>query len=263
MENEEGGDEEATMCLMAWAWRCDRRYDLLLLANRDEWHARPTAPLHVWPHSGIWAGSDLQAGGTWLGLAAGQRMAALTNVREPGQPPGERSRGLLVSDYLQSRRPAVDYIEQLMRDADRYAGFNLLLRDGAQMHYVSNRYPVRMNLPAGVYGLSNAGLDSPWPKLLTLRQRLHQDLAAAPHRGWSWLQDRQSYPDDQLPDTGVGLAMERLLAAAFIVSPAYGTRSSALLGQGASDFFCEQSWDASGTARAEPRCLGSLPDMTN
>ncbi len=244
------------MCLMAWAWRVDPRCDLFLLANRDEWHARPTAPLHVWPETGIWAGSDLQAGGSWLGRAAGGRMAALTNVREPGLPAGERSRGLLVSDYLQSGMSAVDYIDQVMRCADRYAGFNLLLRDGAQMHYVSNRHPLRLDLPAGIYGLSNAGLDTPWPKLLTLRERLRRDLAQAPELGWSWLQDRQVYPDELLPDTGIALAMERLLAAAFIVSPAYGTRSSALLWQGATDFFCEQRWDIHGEALAERICLG-------
>ncbi len=244
------------MCLIAFAWRCSASYPLILVANRDEWHARPAAPLQVWSDGRIWAGRDLQAGGTWLGVTAGGRMAALTNVREAAAPRAARSRGLLVRDYLGASQPARAYAEAVLAEAEHYAGFNLLLRDGPHLHYVSNRYPPRWDLPAGVYGLSNAGLDSPWPKLEILRERLRQGLTQVEEAAWTWLTDRQQAEDAALPQTGIDPAWEKVLSAAFIVAPGYGTRSSAVLLQGEQTRFCEQRWDARGEAEGERTCLG-------
>ena len=88
------------MCVAALAWRAHPRWKLLAIANRDEFHARPAAPLARWDN-GIVAGRDLEAGGTWLGVSEAGRFALVTNFRLPGYPkPGMASRGGLVTGWL-------------------------------------------------------------------------------------------------------------------------------------------------------------------
>lgn len=223
------------MCLIALAWQAHPDYPLIVAANRDEFHARATAPACFWPEApAVLAGRDLAAGGTWLGVTRGGRFAALTNFREPGRPQGSRSRGLLVSEYLQAAQSPAAYAEAVMADADHYSGFNLLLGDADSLLVLSNRGTSPRALPPGVYGLSNHLLDSNWPKVGRAREALRAQLDA-PAVGplMDLLADDAAAPDADLPDTGVGLALERLLAPPFIRSPGYGTRSSAalLLGQ--------------------------------
>jgi len=215
------------MCLIVVGWRAHADFPLLVAANRDEFHARPTAPAARWPDAPqVIGGRDLEAGGTWLGITDTGRFAAVTNVREPGVAPGARSRGGLTRDFLLSDTPAADYAARIA--GSEYSGFNLLLGDGATLLYCSNRESEARVLAPGIYGLSNHRLDSPWPKLQTARQRFAAALPGLPDENafFELLADKGIAADADLPNTGVPLAWERLLSAVFVQSPDYGTRAS-------------------------------------
>lgn len=224
------------MCLIVFAWRPEHDVPLMLAANRDEFYARPTLPLTAWedaPH--VLAGRDLEAGGTWLGLGPGGRFAALTNIRDPDQPTGHRSRGDLVARFLTSGIGLDDYLREVRGRSAEYAGFNLLLGTVApgqlpRLMYFNAREGEPVALAAGVYGLSNAALNSPWPKLIKAREALAAELDdAMEDKLLAVLNDPEPATDADLPDTGVGLATERLLSSVFIASPSYGTRASTLV----------------------------------
>ncbi|MFF7706454.1 NRDE family protein [Pseudomonas sp. NPDC007930] len=218
------------MCLIVFAWRPGHPLPLVLAGNRDEFHARPTAALGPWPDApGVYAGRDLEAGGTWMGIGPGGRFAAVTNIRAPGARHGSLSRGALPAGYLAGALSLRAYAEQVYAERARYSGFNLLLSDGESLCHLASEQPPRW-LPAGVYGLSNAGLDTPWPKLVKARGALAEALPEAlSERLFSLLQDHQVPADADLPDTGVGLETERRLSTAFIRGANYGTRASTLL----------------------------------
>jgi uncharacterized protein with NRDE domain len=220
------------MCLVAFAWRRDARWPLLLAANRDEFHARATAPLHPWD-DGIVGGRDLEAGGTWLGVTRAGRFAAVTNFRDPEDTASySASRGELVTDFLRSKRSAAEFASRVWASRARYRGFNLLLSDSQALCYVGSRGSGPRTLTPGVYALSNHLLDTPWPKVRAIRARVESALGQLDPLALlqAALEDRRLAPDAELPDTGVGLALERLLSAACIVSESYGTRSSSVLG---------------------------------
>lgn len=219
------------MCLIVFAWRPGHALPLIVAANRDEFYRRPTQALGEWADCpGVFAGRDLQAGGTWLGVGPHGRFAALTNIRDPQQPLGSRSRGELVADFLRGSSSAETYLQQLRERVDAYAGFNLLLGDGAQLWHFNSRVAKATSLPAGVYGLSNANLDTAWPKLQRTRAGLAERLEnPSPAALLALLRDAAPAADETLPDTGVGLAMERLLSSPFIASATYGTRASTVL----------------------------------
>lgn len=224
------------MCLIVFAWRPEHSTPLLLAANRDEFYARPTLPLAAWEEApGVLAGRDLEAGGTWLGLGPGGRFAALTNIRDPGQPLGRRSRGDLVAQFLTSGIPMDDYLREVRGRSAEYSGFNLLVGTFAggeqpRLAYLNSREGEIVAMPAGVYGLSNAAIDTPWPKLRKAREGLARALEAPQdERLLSLLADPASAADSELPETGVGLATERLLSSVFIASPSYGTRASTVV----------------------------------
>ncbi|WP_213878409.1 NRDE family protein [Pseudomonas sp. dw_358] len=218
------------MCLIVFAWRPGHAQPLIVAANRDEFYARPTQPLARWDDfAQIVAGRDLEAGGTWLGLGPAGRFAALTNIRQPGQPAALRSRGELVAGFVQGTQTTDEYLTEVARLGGEYAGFNLLLGDGRRLVYCSSSAAAR-TLPQGVYGLSNAGLDTPWPKLVKARQALADQLEDYSVKSlMTLLADPAPAIDGELPETGVGLATERLLSSVFIASPHYGTRASTVV----------------------------------
>lgn len=219
------------MCLIVFAWRPGHATPLIVAANRDEFYARPARPLAAWEESpGVYAGRDLEAGGTWLGVAPDGRFAALTNLRDPGQAVGSRSRGELVAGFLQGRQSPLEYLQQVARRAADYSGFNLLVGDSAQLCYFNPRVGPPAAVAPGVHGLSNAALNTPWPKLLYAREGLEAALEQ-PDTGSlvTLLADHRQPSEAELPDTGVGLATERLLSSVFIASPTYGTRASTAL----------------------------------
>jgi uncharacterized protein with NRDE domain len=221
------------MCLIVFAIDSHPRFPFVLAANRDEFYARPTQPLHLWRDAPqILAGRDLEAGGTWLGITRSLRFAAITNVREGVQRAAtQRSRGALVRDFLLGTQPAAQYAQRAHEEGEHYAGFNLLLGDPSSIYYCSNRGDAPRALGRGIYGLSNDSLDTPWPKVvgskIELRELLEHECSAAALL--HILADTRQPADAELPDTGVGLDLERTYSARFIASDLYGTRASTAL----------------------------------
>ena len=238
------------MCLIAFAINASPRWPLVIASNRDEFVARPTLPLAPWTSTSgrvIVSGRDLRAGGTWLGLTPGGKLAFLTNVREEQPLDAPRSRGELVTRWLEDDGDAAGFIAALRADQGAYAGFNLVLGDFQRnaWTWVTNRSGAASqwqarSLAPGVYGLSNAQLDTPWPKTLELKRVLSAALQDG--RGelsanqlqdplWMALANRERAAAGQLPETGVAQAFESALSSAFVEFPehGYGTRSSTLL----------------------------------
>jgi len=256
------------MCLVALAFRMLPDGATLVAANRDEFHARPTQPLHAWPDwPDVIAGRDGQAGGTWMGMTPAGRFAFVTNYRDPGhQRADARSRGDLVSRFLQGNEPAEPYMAAIAARGHEYNGFNLIVGTPQEAWYYSNMGAPPCALDAGIYLLSNHLLDSPWPKALRVRQgfealvsrmrpggtqshgaahdastqrsrHAHQNemhdtpdaVRAQAGEITRMMRDTTPAPDAALPSTGLTLARERLLSSPFIVSADYGTRSTAVM----------------------------------
>lgn len=226
------------MCLILFALDAHPLYKLVLAANRDEFYQRPTAPADFWTDAPeVFAGRDLAAGGTWLGITKTGRLAAVTNYRDPNAAPGSKSRGDLTREFLTGNEPSADYLRNLARERGDYSGFNLLVGDfakDAELFYFSNRGSANaQKLTKGVYGLSNALLDTNWNKVETGKARFAKILQMSdeifPADLFSLLSDRAAAPDAKLPATGVGLERERVLSPAFIETENYGTRLSTVL----------------------------------
>jgi len=222
------------MCLIVFALDNTGPYKLVLAANRDEYFTRPTAAAGFWDDSPtILAGRDLEAGGTWLGVTRSGKIAAITNFRDPGwQVRSPRSRGKLVADYLRGEQSAADFMASLHSTSNRYEGFNLIFGDLQGLHYFSNHGPLSARISAGIHGLSNHLLDSPWPKVSAAKKKLADLLAAGqsdPEACFAAMADHEHYADHLLPDTGIGLERERQLSPLFITGETYGTRSTTLV----------------------------------
>lgn len=230
------------MCLVAVAIDQHPRFPLVVASNRDEFFARPTARLGWWtPSPGapdVLSGRDLQSGGTWLGLTGQGRMALLTNVRGSRAHEADApSRGQIVTDWLAARENTADFWTRTVLSG--HNGFNLLAADFSrgECFWASNIDGQPRRLGPDLYGLSNAGLDAPWPKVVALKARVHDALAAADSVDrlaaelFAALGDRSVATDDALPNTGIPLTWERQLSAAFIRTPdeRYGTRCSTVV----------------------------------
>jgi uncharacterized protein with NRDE domain len=223
------------LCLILFAYKVHPRYRLVLGANRDEFYARPTAPLDFWQdHPEILAGRDLEQLGTWMGVTRSGRLAAVTNFRDPATLRSDaHSRGRLVTDFLTGRMPPDDYLRRIEEEADRYNGFNLMVGDASGLFYFSKHEKIIRPLGPGVYGLSNHLLDTPWPKVAYGKKQLGQLLRGNGEINTEallkLLEHQIGVPDAELPATGIGLEWERILSPIFITSPDYGTRSSSVL----------------------------------
>jgi len=223
------------MCLILFAWRAHPRYSLVVAANRDEFHQRPSADADFWEDEpGILAGRDLQEGGTWLGITRSGRFAAVTNYREPDTPeiPLERSRGHLVRDYLLGDDEPLQHASQLLSQGSEYRGFNLLLASPGSLAWASNRAGGAHAVSAGSHGLSNHLLDTDWPKVHSGRERLEEILRHGevdPEALFALLTDKALTPGEIPENLETRLAPQRLMKHYFIVSPVYGTRCSTVL----------------------------------
>lgn len=221
------------MCLILIACGAHPDYPLVIAANRDEYYQRPTARAAYWPdHEHILAGRDLECMGTWLGVTRRGRFAALTNFRDPhGRKTDAASRGHLVRDVLLSELDPRSCLDAIKDTAPRYNGFNLLAGDADGVFCVSSRDATVQELPPGIHGLSNHLLNTPWPKVVRGKQRLREALERGPDTEalLELLGDREPATASELPDTGVGTELERVLSPALIVSPHYGTRASTAL----------------------------------
>lgn len=226
------------MCLVLLAVDCHPRHRLIVAANRDELYSRRTAPLSLWPGPhGIAAGVDLEGGGTWMAVSRSGRFAAVTNYRDlrdlRPREPGELSRGALVRDFVEGTSSPAEHLAALASTMHLHRGFNLLAGDREGLYWLSNRKGDIVRLQPGFHGLSNHLLDTPWPKveggLADLRRIIEKQADPDEESLFRVLTGTHVPPDDKLPDTGVGLERERMLAPRFIRTPVYGTRSSTLL----------------------------------
>lgn len=253
------------MCLIGI--RIDRQQGLLIAANRDEFADRPTQAMHWWDNEPVLAGKDLRAGGTWLGITRNGRFAAVTNVRDPSladAPIPMESRGRLVAAFLRGSMPAQEFIASLHSAISQPSSFNLLLghvTDGVpQVHWYGARVRRSVSLSEGVYALSNAELDTPWPKAERLRQALTRGDRAHIEE---MLASEQQAEDAHLPITGVSLAWEKKLSAAKITGADYHTRSSTFLSVRDGEVQAhEVTWAPDGSRQTEVRerfCL-ALPE---
>lgn len=220
------------MCLIVVAHRVHDRYPLIVLANRDEFHARPAAPVAAWDGDlPIAAGRDLQAGGTWMGALPDGSFAAVTNARVPGSSRARpRSRGSLpVAALAAVARAKQAYVP---KQPELYAPFGLLVADSQGLRHGSNWFPSAGALAPGVHVLSNGAMNAPWPKAIQLRQSLNKQLKSGGLDAdalFHLLREEAVDPSMALPDTGVGPELERRLAPPFICDPVYGTRASTIL----------------------------------
>lgn len=217
------------MCLIGFDWQSAGPVPLRFAGNRDEFYARPTAPLDWWEGGRILAGQDLQAGGTWLGVTTDGRCAALTNYRDPGLTrPGRTSRGQIPARFLKGATPARAFLAELREERSQFNPFNLLLFDGSDLVGYESRTDQIVSFSPGLHALSNGAFDSPWPKV----EALKAGMATAPDEDealLALLAAAVPFPDDRLPQTGVPIAWERALSPAFIRTPIYGTRASTIL----------------------------------
>ena len=261
------------MCLAAFAIHASPRWPLVVASNRDEFFDRPALPLARWHTAAgqsVISGRDLRAGGTWLGTTPSGRIALLTNVRdvrEASAPAAPRTRGELAMAWLEGDMNADQFMAHT--DSAAYGGFNMVLGDLQSGHWtwVSNRrFDVTgpaadrpqsngwcsQPLKPGIYGLSNAALDTPWPKTVALKNALKRALESADESSleahlWTALASRQQAPDGALPDTGLPVALEKVLSSAFINEhprgqSAYGTRCSTVLVASVCDHQQPERW---------------------
>ena len=247
------------MCLIIFAYQADPRFPLVVAANRDEIFARPTAQATLWAdeESGqqILSGRDKQAGGTWLGITQSGRFAAVTNIRDPSQIERRaQTRGDLTRQYLAGDDSPQQYCKRLTQSYGQFAGYNLLVGDTNSLLYVNNHEEKVWEIEPGVHGLSNGLLNSSWPKVDKGKTRL-QALMQHPEglttdALLAMMGDRSQAQDADLPDTGIGIEIERKLSPAFILNPKreYGTLCSTALivDQKGPTRFSEQNFDSLG-----------------
>ena len=245
------------MCILLLAHRCHPVYDLVVAANRDEFHARASSVADFWPGvPSVIAGRDLEAGGTWLGISTAGQFAAVTNLRGGSAARDAVSRGHLVRDFLLQPARAADYIERLNALSARVAGCNLLVSDRDELYWWSTT--ARRKLVPGVYGISNSPWPDEWPKVQRLKAA-YADLAAAPEEAlidglFEVLRDRAPRPSGPVD-------LARLEETLFVLSPTYGTRCSTIVLRAHSGELClvERSFDQAGDLTGErrfqvPRC---------
>lgn len=227
------------MCIAAFAWNPDSETPLVLATNRDEFFVRPTAPMDWWPNSPVLAGRDLKANGAWLGITRHGRFALLTNIRNPAlRREGAPSRGDIVRNFLESTVQTSIFAAALASIAPHYEGFNFLCGemngDSRELWFLNSAERVAKRLDQGQYGLSNASLDTDWPKLSRVKQGLRhalaeRDDASQDARLLRLLRNTTPTSEQQLPSTGVPLEWERALGSIFINRDGYGTRASTVL----------------------------------
>lgn len=251
------------MCLIVFKWAPNSQIPLTLAANRDEFHQRPSLDAHFWEDDpAIFAGRDIEKGGTWLGIAKQKnshtfKLAALTNFRCLDRTDYQHSRGEVTQNFLRTQHSAQAYTKQL--NFDQYAGFNGLFFDGESLvycHHERNKKPEIITLEEGIYGLSNAKLNTSWPKVERTKAAFSKSCTQQPFEHmirelFTHLKDTTIANDNELPQTGVGIELERMLSPAFIISPSYGTRTSTVVvisheQSGQSTYFEERQFSPKG-----------------
>ena len=218
------------MCLLLIAKKVHPDYKLIIAANRDEFYNRPALPADFWiEHPNLLAGKDIHAGGTWLGFTKTGKFSALTNFRDLSNiKPDAPTRGMLTLDFLIENYSPSEYYNKIKTDADEYNGYNLITGNADDLYYFSNISHEFLQIGNGILGLSNGLLDTPWPKVMQIKKVFGEIIENLknPYLMIESLADNSPFHDELLPDTGIGIELERVLAPIFVRTPVYGTRCS-------------------------------------
>lgn len=223
------------MCLINFQFHYHPNYKLIVAANRDEFYNRKTEPAHFWEDApNLLAGRDLVGLGTWLGITKEGKFAALTNYRNPSEmTDGKTSRGEIVQNFLACSLSSEEYLKYLDREKEKYNGFNLIVGDPEKLYYYNNIEGEITEIQPGTHGLSNKFLNTSWPKVVKGRENLKayssKKKEVQLEELFAIMTDAEIALDEELPNTGVGIELERSLSALFIKMPNYGTRCSTVL----------------------------------
>lgn len=222
------------MCLIAFSYKNHPEYPFILATNRDEFYGRPTQPAHVWNTSPkILAGKDEKAGGTWLGISENGRFAALTNYRQMDDIKEDTtSRGIIVKDFLLSDVNPRKYLAELQKKGEHFNGFNLIAGFFDDLYYISNKKEGVYKIKPGVHTVSNAFLNTPWPKTEQASKsfrKIIDEKKPDEEKLFSVLLNDKRYPIEELPNTGLPEETEKAVSSIFIKTENYGTRSSTIL----------------------------------
>lgn len=258
------------MCLINFHLQKHPNYKLIVAANRDEFYARPTEKAHFWPDApALLAGRDLLQKGTWLGMTKEGRFAALTNIRDLSlEGKDKKSRGKIVSEYLKSSVSPTTYLGKLSKERFDYAGFNILLGNAEQLFHYNNVEDCITEVTPGTHSLSNDTLNTPWPKVQKGREQLKtyikEEQRLDPNKLFTIMENEEIALDTELPQTGIGIELERSLSASFIKTPDYGTRSSTVLLIDCNNhvIFIERTYE-NGSFKEEQVFNFLLPSSTN
>lgn len=240
------------MCLILFSYKNHSKYPLVIAANRDEFYDRPTSPATYWAENDdLFAGRDKTAGGTWMGITKSGKISMLTNYRDPlNIRHNAPSRGHLVSDYLINDDDPGSYLRSVEANGSGYNGFNLICGTKEELQYYGNYQQGVHHVTSGIHGLSNALLNTSWPKVEKGKTQLQEVIKHEninPESLFELLYDDLPAPNDQLPETGVGLEMEKMLSPMFIKSANYGSRCSTvvLVDRDGNVQFLERTYDTS------------------
>ena len=224
------------MCLWLLAYEASSDFPLVLAGNRDEFFKRRSRPAYFWPEYrlDILAGQDFSGRGTWMGVTKKKRLALVTNIRDPkALKEKATSRGLLPLEFLATEIAPQAFFEGLLARVENYNPFNMLAGGTDGLFCLSSQAGKIEAITPGIHGLSNASLDTPWPKVFKGRAAmpgLLKGLKAGkepdPEPFFHLLADTAPAQDSKLPNTGVGLEWERALSSLFVSTPDYGTRCS-------------------------------------
>ena len=248
------------MCLFLFAWKMHPKYSLIAVANRDEYHDRPSLPIERWTdHPQVIAGRDLKHYGTWMGVTDSGKWSVVTNFREASDKDNvKNSRGDLTKKFLIGNQTPHAYASSIFSSLDSYNGFNLLAGDTSSIHYISNRQPLTESKTSairkpGIYGLSNHLLNTNWPKVSEGKKALQRLISRHEAIEFATIVDlmsnREKPSDRELPMTGVPMDLERTLSPMFIKTPNYGTRATSMLlanEDGSKIQFSEATFNADG-----------------
>jgi uncharacterized protein with NRDE domain len=226
------------MCVTAISFQENSEFPIILAANRDEFYARAAEPLQWWPDAPeILAGRDVSqaVAGTWLGINRSGYFAILTNFREVApQKKDAQSRGMLIRDFLARSPKLPEFAAELVLKQKQFNGYNLIFGNRDTLYYYSNRSgEPATKLPPGLYGLSNALLDAPWPKVTRLKAgfaSVAQSLLPT-ESVFAILADSTRSQPTEVQQTGLPMELEVALSPVFIALPerGYGTRVSSIL----------------------------------
>lgn len=224
------------MCLITFRYGQHNRYKLILAANRDEAYNRPTVGADYWKeYPDLLAGKDLEANGTWFGITKQGKVGAITNCHgEEFTAPekSKKSRGQILIDYLTGEQDPVTFINQLIASKDDYQPFNVLLGSIDMLFHYNSNDDDYTKLDIGTHSLSNATLNTPWPKVKNTRQQLDSIIQTDHdymHDLFAMMMNQTPAPDNEIPRAPLPMEILRKTSANFIKTEQFGTKSTTLL----------------------------------